>query len=83
MKMDDALGAARIELPRQDRMIQTVLKHQDPEDANFTAAGGCTNHNAMHTLRQWSKRNDLLMWPEIFLAMERFADSVQSTLLCR
>ena len=77
MKMDQALGAARIRLPRQHDMICTVLKHQDPEDANFTSAGGCTNHNALHTLRKWSKRNDLLMWQEIFLAMERFADSVE------
>ncbi len=77
MKMDQALRLAEITLPRQDRMIRTVLKHQNPEDGNFTAAGGCTNHNALHTLRQWSKRNDLLMWPEIFLAMERFADSAE------
>jgi len=74
MKMDQALGAAHITLPRQDRMLRTVLKHQSPDDGNFTAAGGCTNHNALHTLRQWSKRNDLLMWQQIFLAMERFAD---------
>jgi hypothetical protein len=77
MKMDQALGAARITLPLQNRMIRTVLKHQNREDGNFTAAGGCTNHNALHTLRQWSKRNDLLMWQEIFLAMERFADSAE------
>ena len=77
MKMDQALGAARIHLPHQDVMLRTVLKHQSAEDGNFTAAGGCTNHNALHTLRQWSKRNDLLMWPEIFLAMERFANSAR------
>jgi len=77
MKMDQALGDARITLPRQDRMLHTVLKHQDPNDANFTAAGGCTNHNALHTLRQWSKRNDLLMWREVFFAMERFANSAE------
>jgi len=77
MKMDQALGNAHIKLPRQPQMIRTVLKHQDPQDSNFTAAGGCTNHNALHTLRQWSKRNELLMWQEIFLAMERFADSAE------
>ncbi len=77
MKMDQALGAAELKLPRQDRMLTTVLKYQDPADGTFTAAGGCTNHNALHTLRQWSKRNDLLMWPKIFLAMESFIDGLE------
>ena len=77
MKMDQALGAAGIQLPRQKQMLETVLKYQDPVDGNFTAAGGCTNHNALHTLRQWSKRNDLLMWREIFVAMERFTESLE------
>lgn len=77
MKLDTAIGAAGIIIPHQERMLKTVLKYQNAEDGNFTAAGGCTNHNALHTLRQWSKRNDMLMWPEIYLAMERFTRSVE------
>ena len=77
MKMDSALKLAQIELPRQDRMIRTVLKYQSTKDGSFTAAGGCTNHNALHTLRQWSKRNDLLMWEEIFRSMEFFTECQQ------
>jgi hypothetical protein len=77
MKMDSALKVAQIKLPRQDRMIRTVLKYQNPKDGNFTAAGGCTNHNALHTLRQWSKRNDMLMWEDIFRAMEFFTECLE------
>ncbi len=72
MKMDNALKTAGFdELPNADRMIRTILKYQNPEEGSFTAAGGCTNTNAMHTLRQCSKRSNLAAWPEVFLAMER------------
>ncbi len=72
MKMDSSLKIAGFnELPNASRMLKTILKYQNPEEGSFTAAGGCTNHNALHTLRQCSKRNNLVMWPEVFLAMER------------
>ena len=76
MKMDSALGMAGIKLPHPDRMLRTVLKYQR-EDGIFYAGGGCSNHNALHTLRQWSKRYDMLMWEDIFRAMERFTDNVE------
>jgi len=31
------LQITEIDLPRQERMIRMVLKHQDPDDGNFTA----------------------------------------------
>jgi len=77
MKMDGALAKAGIKVPRQDRMIRTVLKYQNPKDGSFTAAGGCTNHNALHTLRQWSKRNRMLMGEDIFRAMELFTECLE------
>lgn len=77
MKMDSALGKAKIKLPNPDRMLKTVLKYQR-DDGVFYVGGGCSNHNALHTLRQWSKRYDMLMWEEIFRAMERFANNVES-----
>jgi len=77
MKMDSALGKSKIRLPHPDRMMRTVLKHQRQKDGNFTTAGGCTNHNALHTLRKWSQRCDLLMWEEIFCAMEHFTECLE------
>jgi len=76
MKMDSALGMAGIKLPHPERMIRTVLKYQR-QDGLFYVGGGCSNHNALHTLRQWSKRYDMLLWDDIFLAMERFAENLE------
>ena len=77
MKMDQAFGLAGLPLPHPERMIRTVLRHQDLEQGTFTSAGGCTNHNALHTLRHCSKDNGLILWPEIFRAMERHAEYLE------
>jgi len=77
MKMDQAFGEADVKVPHPERMIKTVLKCQDAEKGTYYSGGGCANHNALHTLRQWSKRFDMLMWEEVFCSMERHAGYVQ------
>lgn len=69
-------GFTAEEVHHADRMILTVLKYQR-EDGIFYAGGGCSNHNALHPLRQWSKRYDMLMWDDIFHAMERFTGNLE------
>lgn len=77
MKMDQAFGAAHLPLPHPEVMIATVLKHQDLTLGTFTSAGGCTNHNALHTLRHCSKNYGLIMWEPIFRAMEQHAKHLE------
>jgi len=77
MKMSGGIGKAGIILPHPDKMIKTVLKHQDTEKGTFYAGGGCTNHNALHVLRRRSGHNNMIMWQEVFRAMQRHAGYVQ------
>jgi len=77
MKMSGGVGKAGIRLPHPEKMIKTVLKHQDTTLGTFTSAGGCTNHNALHVARQCSTHNNMIMWQEVIRAMQRHAGYVQ------
>jgi len=77
MKMSGGVAKAGIKLPHPEKMIKTVLKHQDTKLGTFTSAGGCTNTNALHVLRQCSNNNGMIMWQEVFRSMQRHAGYVQ------
>jgi len=61
MKMDQSFGLVGLPLLHPERMIRTVLKHQDHKGGTFTSAADCTNPNALHTLSHCSKDNGLIL----------------------
>jgi len=77
MKMSGGIGKAGIILPHPDKMVKTVLENQDPRLGTFNSEGGCTDHNALHVLRKRSIQDNLVMWQQVFRAMQRHAGYVQ------